>query len=79
MDITLSPPWVQHVARYNPVDWAVVASRQALSAHTDWGAVWPRLGLPRRACRDHGVAGHPRVRQLPTLNLTGTGEAGTAP
>jgi ABC-2 type transport system permease protein len=34
-----------HVARYNPVDWAVVASRQALSAGTDWGAVWPRLGF----------------------------------
>jgi ABC-2 type transport system permease protein len=45
MDTRLSPPWVQHVARYNPVDWAVVASRQALSAGTDWGAVWPRLAL----------------------------------
>jgi ABC-2 type transport system permease protein len=45
MDTRLSPRWVQHVARYNPVDWAVVASRQALSAGTDWGAVWPRLGL----------------------------------
>jgi ABC-2 type transport system permease protein len=41
----LSPDWVRTVARYNPVDWAVVASRQALSATTDWGAVWPRLGL----------------------------------
>ena len=45
MDTRLSPPWVRHVARYNPVDWAVVAPRQALSAGTDWGAVWPRLGL----------------------------------
>jgi ABC-2 type transport system permease protein len=45
MDTGLSPGWVQHVARYNPVDWAVVASRQALSAGTAWGAVWPRLGL----------------------------------
>jgi ABC-2 type transport system permease protein len=45
MDTRLSPHWVRHVARYNPVDWAVVASRQALSAGTDWGAVWPRLGL----------------------------------
>ncbi len=45
MDTRLSPAWVRHVARYNPVDWAVVASRQALSAHTEWGAVWPRLGL----------------------------------
>ena len=45
MDTSLSPAWVRHVARYNPVDWAVTASRQALSAGTDWGAVWPRLGF----------------------------------
>jgi ABC-2 type transport system permease protein len=45
MDTRLSPDWVQHVARYNPVDWAVVASRRALSADTPWGAVWPRLAL----------------------------------
>jgi ABC-2 type transport system permease protein len=45
MDTRLSPHWVRHVARYNPVDWAVVASRQALSGGTDWRAVWPRLGL----------------------------------
>jgi ABC-2 type transport system permease protein len=44
-DTALSPQWVQQVARYNPVDWAVVASRQALSAGTEWGAVLPRLGL----------------------------------
>jgi ABC-2 type transport system permease protein len=45
MDTRLSPGWVRTIARYNPVDWAVVAARQALSAGTDWGAVWPRLGL----------------------------------
>jgi ABC-2 type transport system permease protein len=45
IDTTLSPDWVRTIARYNPVDWAVVAARQALSAGTDWGAVWPRLGL----------------------------------
>ena len=45
MDTRLSPEWVRTVARYNPVDWAVVASREALSAGTDWGAVWPRLAL----------------------------------
>ena len=44
MDTRLSPGWVQHVARYNPVDWAVTASREALSPHTAWGAVLPRLG-----------------------------------
>jgi ABC-2 type transport system permease protein len=45
MDTRLSPEWVRTVARYNPVDWAVVAAREALSAQPDWGAVWPRLGL----------------------------------
>jgi ABC-2 type transport system permease protein len=44
MDVQLAPAWVQHIAHYNPVDWAVVASRQALGAATDWSAVWPRLG-----------------------------------
>jgi ABC-2 type transport system permease protein len=43
MDTRLSPQWVQDVARYNPVDWAVVASREALSGNPDWGAVLPRL------------------------------------
>ncbi|HET8616217.1 MAG TPA: ABC transporter permease [Actinomycetales bacterium] len=45
MDTSLAPQWLQTVARYNPVDWAVVASRQALSAGTDWSAVWSRVGL----------------------------------
>jgi ABC-2 type transport system permease protein len=42
---TLAASWVADVARVNPVDWAVVASREALSAGTDWSAVWSRLGL----------------------------------
>ena len=44
MAIALAPDWLQTVARYNPVDWAVVVSRQALSADPDWGGVLPRLG-----------------------------------
>lgn len=44
MNPELSPAWVQAVARYNPLDWAVVVSREAFAAHPDWGAVWPRLG-----------------------------------
>jgi ABC-2 type transport system permease protein len=45
MDTELSPEWVQTVARYNPVDWAVVASREALAATPDWGVVGSRAGL----------------------------------
>jgi ABC-2 type transport system permease protein len=44
MDTRLSPAWIQTAARYNPMDWAVVVSRQALSADPDWAAVWARLG-----------------------------------
>jgi ABC-2 type transport system permease protein len=45
MDISLAPEWVQDVARYNPVNWAVVAAREALLANPDWSVVWSRLGL----------------------------------
>jgi ABC-2 type transport system permease protein len=45
MDTRLAPDWVATAARYNPVDWAVVAAREALSAHPDWGAAGPRIGL----------------------------------
>ena len=45
MDTRVAPAWVRHVARYNPVDWATVAARQALAADPDWGAALPRLGL----------------------------------
>jgi ABC-2 type transport system permease protein len=45
MDVNLSPQWVQDVARYNPVNWAVVAAREALLASPDWSVVWSRLGF----------------------------------
>jgi ABC-2 type transport system permease protein len=40
----LLPGWVQEFARYNPVDWAVVASREAIAADVDWGVVLSRAG-----------------------------------
>ena len=43
IDTQLAPAWVQHVAKYNPLDWAVVISRQALSGAPDVGVVAPRL------------------------------------
>jgi ABC-2 type transport system permease protein len=39
-----APEWIQTVSAYNPVDWTVVAAREALSADPDWGAVLIRLG-----------------------------------
>ena len=39
-----APGWIQAVSAWNPVDWTVVASREALSADPDWQAVLTRLG-----------------------------------
>jgi ABC-2 type transport system permease protein len=44
MNPDLAPGWIRTVATYNPLDWAVVASRQTLVGSADWAAVWPRLG-----------------------------------
>ncbi|MEV4702291.1 ABC transporter permease [Actinoplanes sp. NPDC049316] len=41
----LMPAWVARVARYNPVDWAAVAAREALRETPDWGLVSGRIGL----------------------------------
>lgn len=43
MSEALMPGWMQAVARYNPVNWAVVSGREALLADPDWGFVWPRM------------------------------------
>ncbi|MGH7608845.1 MAG: ABC transporter permease [Candidatus Dormibacteria bacterium] len=41
----LLPKWIQVVASFNPVNWAVEAGRQSLNAGVDWGLVLSRLGL----------------------------------
>ncbi|MGP4085939.1 ABC transporter permease [Streptomyces sp. KR55] len=38
------PGWMRHVADFNPLDWAMVAGRSALSADPDWGDVLSRGG-----------------------------------
>lgn len=38
------PGWMRHIADFNPLDWAMVAGRSALSAHPDWGDVFRRGG-----------------------------------
>ena len=40
----LMPGWMQSVAKYNPVNWAVQAGREALAAHGDWSIVLSRTG-----------------------------------
>lgn len=41
---TLMPGWMRHLADFNPVNWALVAGRSAMSAHPDWGLVAGRGG-----------------------------------
>jgi len=45
MQQDLMPHWMQVAARFNPLNWAVEASRQAVSSGTDWGSVGTHLGL----------------------------------
>lgn len=40
----VAPEWIQTVSSFNPVDWTVVASREALSADPDWAGIFLRLG-----------------------------------
>jgi ABC-2 type transport system permease protein len=40
----LMPGWMQGISRFNPLDWAVVAGREALAADPDWGLVLSRGG-----------------------------------
>jgi len=46
MPLSLVPDWMATVARFNPVNWAVEAGREALTASPDWSFIGPRiLGL----------------------------------
>ncbi|MFJ4575149.1 ABC transporter permease [Streptomyces sp. NPDC088846] len=38
------PSWMRHIADFNPVDWAMVAGRSALTADPEWGLVLSRGG-----------------------------------
>jgi ABC-2 type transport system permease protein len=41
----LVPDWIQTVAKFNPVNWAVEAGRSAAMQDIDWGLVASRAGL----------------------------------
>jgi ABC-2 type transport system permease protein len=45
MQEALVPDWVSTVAKYNPVNWAVVAGREAVGGSPDWAAVAGYCGL----------------------------------
>lgn len=44
MSPRLMPSWMRHVADFNPVNWALVASRSAMAAHPHGGDVLGRGG-----------------------------------
>ena len=45
MAMGMMPSWMRGAARFNPVNWAVEAGREALAASPDWGLVLGRGGL----------------------------------
>jgi ABC-2 type transport system permease protein len=45
MQEDLIPGWVAAAAKFNPVDWAVVAGREAVQSNPDWGVVGGYCGL----------------------------------
>jgi ABC-2 type transport system permease protein len=45
MQKDLMPDWMQTAAAFNPVNWAVEAGREALTASPDWSLIAGRAGL----------------------------------
>jgi ABC-2 type transport system permease protein len=45
MQRDLMPDWMQAAADFNPVNWAVEAGREALTANPDWSMIAGRAGL----------------------------------
>jgi ABC-2 type transport system permease protein len=45
MQTNLIPRWMQHASDFNPVNWAVVAGRDAVGSSPDWGVVASRAGF----------------------------------
>jgi ABC-2 type transport system permease protein len=45
MQPSLLPGWIDTVRRFNPVDWAITAGREAVGPGTDWGTVAGYGGL----------------------------------
>jgi ABC-2 type transport system permease protein len=45
MQKDLMPGWMQTVSDFNPLNWAVEAGREAVSASADWGFIASRAGF----------------------------------
>ena len=69
MDKNLLPGWIQAIATVNPIDWAVVACREAITASPDWGDIGVRLLLLAGDGAVLRLARHPRLPLLPAFDL----------
>ena len=72
----LMPGWMQSVARYNPVNWAVEAGRAGLAAGPDWGLVFTRMGW--LALFTSSAHGWPRARSACTRSRSDGGGRGAS-
>jgi ABC-2 type transport system permease protein len=45
MQKSLMPDWMQTASNFNPLNWAVEAGRDAVTAGPDWGAIAGKTGL----------------------------------
>jgi ABC-2 type transport system permease protein len=45
MQLSLAPDWIQTVAKFNPVNWAVEGGRSAAMQSADWGLIVSRTAL----------------------------------
>jgi ABC-2 type transport system permease protein len=43
MPLGLAPDWIATAAKFNPVNWAIEAGREALTASPDWSLILPRI------------------------------------
>jgi ABC-2 type transport system permease protein len=58
----LMPDWIRHVSDFNPVNWAVIAGRGAVSSNPDWGLVGSRAAARLPGLRDESVSELPEER-----------------
>jgi ABC-2 type transport system permease protein len=45
MQKSLMPGWMQTASKFNPLNWAVEAGRDAVNANPDWGSIAAKTGL----------------------------------
>ena len=45
LSLQIVPGWIASIARFNPVNWAASAGREAIAAHPPWGTVASYAGF----------------------------------